>query len=135
MMLVIFLTASCAHFSNKDQAKEKAKLYLQMAVDQLSGREFAKAIDSTHEALKFDPSMAAGYNHLALIYMETKRYQKSEEAFRKALELQPDYPEVFNNLGVLMNRLERYKEAITCFEKALTNERYLTPENALTNMG
>ena len=67
--------------------------------------------------------------------METKRYTKSEEAFRKALQLQPDFPEVENNLGVLFNRQEKYREAMSYFQKAIDNEKYSTPENALTNLG
>jgi type IV pilus biogenesis/stability protein PilW len=115
--------------------KEKAKIYLQNAADQLGRREYTEAIKSTQEALKFDPNFAAAYNHLALIYMETKQFSKSEEAFKKALDLQSNYPEVENNMGVLYNREERYKDAIPLFQKALAEQRYITPENALTNMG
>lgn len=114
---------------------EKARVYLQRAVDQFNERQYNASVESTQEALKYDPSLAAGYNHLALIYMETKRYQKSEEAFKKALDLQAQFPEVFNNLGVLLNRLERYQEGIVYFEKALASETYTTPENPYTNMG
>ena len=117
------------------QDKEKAKTYLQMATEQLNQREYNKALESCQKALEMDPNMAEVYNHMALIYMETKRYQKSEEAFRKAMEMNEEYSEVFNNFGVLMNRQERYAEAIPWFEKALHDEKYPTPENALTNMG
>ncbi len=108
---------------------------MQIGTDHLNKGEYSKALDSTIEALNYDPDYAAAYNHLALIYMETKRYSKSEEAFQRALELQPDYPEVLNNLGVLKNRQEKFLEAISYFEKALAIDRYPTPENALTNMG
>ncbi len=117
----------------KDQ--ERARLYIQSAADQFNEREYSKAMDSAMESLKYDPGLAPAYNHLALIYMETKRHQKSEESFKKALELQPDYPEVFNNLGVLYNRMDRFEEAIQHFHKALSNDKYLTPENAYTNLG
>ncbi len=139
-MLVLGTTAtlalsSCATlFTNHSLQKEKAKLYLQMAADQLHARDYNKAIESCHEALKYDAEYAPAYNHLALIYMETKRYPKSEESFQKALVIRPNYPEVSNNYGVLMNRMERYQEAIPLFEKALTDDAYPTPENALTNM-
>jgi type IV pilus biogenesis/stability protein PilW len=128
------LFSGCASLKgNRDL--EKAKLYLQLATDQFNERDYGRAMESIRESLKFDPSFAPAYNHLALIYLETKRYQKSEEAFNKALTLQPDYPEVLNNLGVLLNRQERYKEAIPYFEKAVANEHYMTPENAYTNLG
>ncbi len=131
---VALLASGCASLhGSRDQ--EKAKLYLQLATDQFNQRDYGRAIESVHEALKFDPNYAAAYNHLALIFLETKRYQKSEEAFNQALVLQPDYPEVFNNLGVLLNRQERYKEAIPYFEKAVASEHYMTPENAYTNLG
>src|SRR5690606_32677988 len=60
---------------------------------------------------------------------------KSEESFRKALELQPRYPEVQNNLGVLYNRQDRFKDALPYFQMALSDDSYITPENAYTNMG
>ena len=118
-----------------DQDIEKAKLHLQIAADRFNAREYNKAIEETQEALKCDPYLAAAYNHLALIYMETKRYQKSEESFQKAFELQAEYPEAFNNIGVLYNRQEKYRQAIPFFEKAVASERYQTPENAYTNLG
>jgi type IV pilus assembly protein PilF len=129
------LLSSCSHLMNRFQDQEKARLYLQKAADSYNERDYNKAIESTFEALKYDPSFAAAYNHLALIYMETKRYHKSEEAFKKALDLQSSYPEVHNNLGVLYNREERYGEAIESFQKALSIDTYSTPENAFTNLG
>ena len=133
-LLGALLLSSCASLSGtKDQ--ERARLHLQLATDRYNQRDYGRAIESAMEALKYDPTMAAAYNHLALIYLETKRYQKSEEAFRKALSIQPQYPEVFNNMGVLYNRQERFREAIPFFEKALADDKYLTPENALTNIG
>lgn len=127
--------SGCAHFWTTAQDKEKASMYLQMAVDQLNQREYNKALENCQLALKTDPSNVDAYNHMALIYMETKRYQKSEEAFLKALEIHENYPEVLNNMGVLMNRQERYQDAIAWFEKALKNDEYSTPENSLTNLG
>ena len=127
--------SSCAHLENGVKGREKAKIYLQLAADQFSQRQYSKAVESTQEAIALDPNFAAAYNHLGILYMETKRYPKSEQAFNKALEIQTAYPEVFNNLGVLFNRQEKYAQAITYFEKALADDRYSTPENALTNMG
>lgn len=136
VLCVIALSSSgCAHFWTTAADQEKAKMYLQMATDQLNDRQYTKALEACQKALEVDPQYAAVYNHMALVYMETKRFQKSEEAFKKALEIQPNYPEVFNNYGVLLNREEKYAEAIVWFERALKDEKYATPENALTNMG
>jgi type IV pilus biogenesis/stability protein PilW len=133
--LTLLLLGACAHFGISGADQEKSKVYLQLAADQLMQRDYNKAIDSCYEAIKYDPSSAAAYNSLALVFMETKRFQKSEETFKKAMALKDDYPEVLNNYGVLLNREERYHEAIPIFQKALSFERYTTPENAMTNMG
>lgn len=125
----------CAHLSDSGRDKEKAKIYLQLAADQFSQREYSKAVDSSLQALKYDPSSAATYNHLGIIYLESKRFSKAEECLKKALQLQPNYPEAENNYGVLLNRQEKFALAIPHFEKAVATENYLTPENALTNMG
>lgn len=135
LLATLLSLGACSHFTSRTSDVDRAKLYLQLAGDQLSQRDYKKSIESCYEALKYDPKSYTAYNHMALVYMETKRYQKSEEAFKKALEINPEYPEVLNNYGVLLNRLERYKEAIPLFERALSFERYSTPENALTNMG
>lgn len=117
------------------QEKEKAKLYLQLSSDMFAQRNFSKALEYCFQSIEVEPDFSAAYNHLGIIYMETKRFQKSEEAFLNALKHQPNYPEVFNNLGVLMNRQDRFQEAVSYFDKALKADGYVTPENALTNLG
>lgn len=135
-ILGIFMNlAGCAHLLTNEQDKEKAKVYMQLAADQFGQKEYSKAIDSLNQSLRFLPDSPAAYNHLGIVYMETKRYSKSEESFKKALQLQSNFPEVENNIGVLLNRQEKYREAIPHFEKALSNDKYPTPENALTNLG
>ena len=135
LAVVCLSLVSCASLMTNDRELEKSRLHLQLAADRLNERDYNKALEATQEALRLDPSSAAAYNHLALIYMETKRFPKSEEAFLNALKLQAEYPEVWNNLGVLYNRQEKYKQAIGYFEKAVASEKYLTPENAYTNLG
>lgn len=132
--LLAMVLGGCASITTLRE-KEVARIQLQRAADMLNQREYGPAAEAANEAIKADPSQAAAYNLLALIYLETKRYEKSEEAFQKALAQQSQYPEVFNNLGVLYNRQERFKDAIPYFQKALADENYLTPENAYTNMG
>lgn len=133
-LIVGLLVSSCSSAPALSNAT-KAQIRLQMASNYFNQRNYGRAIDEIREAIKEDPGMAAAYNHLALVYLETKRYPKSMEAFEKALQLQPNYPEAFNNIGVLLNRQERYKEAIPWLKKAADAEGYLTPENALTNLG
>ncbi len=129
------LLSACAGMTTSLKQKEVSRIQLQRASDLLNQREYNQAIEAAMESLKADPSTAAAYNLLALVYLETKRYAKSEEAFRKALEIQPRYPEVLNNLGVLYNRQDRFNDAIPYFKKALLDDNYITPENAYTNMG
>ena len=132
VLILVLSTGACSHFSDRAKDKEKAKIYLQLGADQFAQREFNKALESTLEALKYDPESAAAFNHLGIIYMETKRFPKAEESLKKALELQNEYPEAQNNLGVLYNRMEKFTESIKFFEKALASDKYLTPENALS---
>lgn len=134
-LLSISLTVGCAHFADNARDKEKSKIYLQLAADQFAQREYNKAVESSLEALKLDPESAAAYNHLGIIYLESKRYQKAEESLKQALLLQPNYPEAHNNYGVLLNRTDKFIQAVAHFEKAISSEHYLTPENALTNLG
>lgn len=133
--LMMVTLCSCSHLVDSKKDGEKAKVLLQAAVDQFNSRNYSKSIETTMRALKYEPEMEEGYNHLAIVYMETKRYKKSYDAFEKALKIRPQYPEVFNNMGVLYNRQERFTAAIKYFKKALQDPAYRTPENAYTNMG
>jgi type IV pilus biogenesis/stability protein PilW len=133
--ILTILTSSCSHLSQSSDNQEKAKLYLQLSSDMFAQRDFSKALEYCAQSIDSDPDFPAAYNHLGIIYLETKRFTKSEEAFKMALKAQPDYPEVYNNLGVLMNRQDRFQEALSYLDKALKSNLYVTPENALTNMG
>jgi type IV pilus assembly protein PilF len=135
LAIICLYLGGCAHLASSEKDKEKANIFLQLASDQFAQKEYNKAIESTLEALKFNPKLWAAYNHLGIIFMETKRYQKAEENFKKAITMQPNFSEAENNYGVFLNRMDRYSEAIPHFEKALQNEAYMTPENALTNLG
>jgi len=133
-MGVLGLT-SCSHLSETTNKAEKAQLYLQLSSDMFAQRDYSKALEYCHQSLTEKPNFAAAYNHMGIIYMETKRYSKAEEAFKKALDIQPNYPEVLNNFGVLMNRQERFQDAVSYLNQALKADHYITPENALTNLG
>lgn len=130
----LVVLSGCMHMglSKKEQ---KAKLLLQLSLDEYNQHNYPKAIESARLSLQEEPNAPEAYNHLALIYLETKQYKQSEEYFGKALKLKPDYADVYNNLGVLYNREEKYDLAIPQFEKALSFDTYSTPENAYTNMG
>ena len=134
LVLLPFLDA-CSHLTPSTDKTDKAKLYLQLSADMFAQRNFSKALEFCLQSIEKDPDFAPSYNHLGIIYMETKRFSKSAEAFQQALKLQPQYPEVYNNLGVLMNRQDRFNEAVGYFGQALKMDVYVTPENALTNLG
>jgi len=135
LLVWIAVLGACSHFSDSTKEKDKAKLYLQLSSDMFAQRNFSKALEYCLESIQTDSDFAPAYNHLGIIYMETKRFPKAEEAFNQALKKQSDYPEVLNNLGVLMNREDRFSEAVGFFDRALKSDTYVTPENALTNMG
>jgi superkiller protein 3 len=134
-ILLLLGLGACSHLSDNSPKTDKAQLYLQLSSDMFAQRNYSKAIEYCNQSIEENPEFAAAYNHLGIILMETKRFSKSEQAFKKALEIQPNYPEVFNNIGVLMNRQERFSEAIQNLNQALRADSYVTPENALTNLG
>ncbi len=131
----LFILLSCSHLIDSQYNDEKAKTFLQAAVDQFNSQKYSESIETTLKALSLNPNLAEAYNHLGIVYMETKRYKKSMEAFNTALKVRPIYPEIYNNIGVLLNKQRKYEEAITFFKKALSDQKYSTPENAYTNIG
>ncbi|NBX75837.1 MAG: tetratricopeptide repeat protein [Proteobacteria bacterium] len=135
VLFCIAFLGACSHFSDSSKERDRAKLYLQLSSDMFAQRNYPKSLEFCLESIQVDPDFAPALNHLGIIYMETKRFNKAEEAFNQALKKQPQYPEVLNNLGVLMNRQDRFSEAVGFFDRALKSDNYVTPENALTNMG
>ena len=79
-LILILNLNGCAHLLNKSKDQEKAQIYIQLAADEFAQKEYGKATDSIHQALKFNPDFPSAYNHLGIIYIETKRFTKSEEA-------------------------------------------------------
>lgn len=126
---------SCSHQTVQEKSAEKAQIYLQLATEHLSQRNYGEALKACQSAIQEQDNFPAAYNHLGLVFMETKRYSKAEEAFQKALELHPRYPEVHNNYGVLLGRMGKHETALSHFREALSDPNYSTPENAFTNMG
>ncbi|NDG26451.1 MAG: hypothetical protein EB120_04660, partial [Proteobacteria bacterium] len=78
ILCLLGLLNACSHLSENTKEKDKAKLFLQLSSDMFAQRNFSKALEYCYQSIEIDPNLAAAYNHLGIIYMETKRFSKSE---------------------------------------------------------
>ena len=62
-------------------------------------RNFPKAVECYHRALKLEPDFPPAHINLGLALQDQGKLDKAIASYRRALELKPDYAEARNNLG------------------------------------
>lgn len=78
---------------------------------QLRG-EFDEAMTFYQKATELDPTYAAAFNDLAVMYEEKGWMDRAEAGYLRALELEPGYLDAHSNLGLLYERQGRIPEAV-----------------------
>ena len=121
--------------NTQTNARKRAAIRLQLAVNYYQDGKFSVALDELKEALRLDPNFADAHNVLALVYMELHENGLAEQSFQRALQLEPSNSDLNNNYGWYLCQNGREKEALTYFENALKNPLYLQPAKPLQNAG
>ena len=116
-------------------ARKRAAIRLQLAVNYYQDGKFSVALDELKEALRLDPRFADAHNVLALVYMELHENGLAEQSFQRALAIEPSNSDLNNNYGWYLCQNGREKEALTYFENAIKNPLYLQPGKPLQNAG
>ena len=121
--------------NTQTNARKRAAIRLQLAVNYYQDGKFSVALDELKEALRLDPNFADAHNVLALVYMELHENRLAEQSFQRALQLEPSNSDLNNNYGWYLCQNGREKEALAYFENALKNPLYLQPAKPLQNAG
>jgi type IV pilus assembly protein PilF len=117
------------------EGRRRAQIRLELASGFYQQRNYNQALEELRSALSNDPSYAAAFGLLGLVYMEIGERPKAEESFQRALQISPDDSEIRNNYGWYLCQTDRPREAIVQFEAALKDPLYATPARPLHNAG
>lgn len=110
--------------SDEPDARRRARIRLELAVNYFETGKVAVALDEVKQALVNDPTYADAYNLRGLIYMRLNDMALAEESFRRALGIRSSDPNVMHNYGWLLCQQQKYAEADRYFSQALANTMY-----------
>lgn len=111
--------------SDEPEARRRARIRLELAVNYFETGKVAVALDEVKQALVNDPTYGDAYNLRGLIYMSLNDLGQAEESFRRALGLRSTDPNVLHNYAWLLCQQKKYAEADKYFSQVLVNPAYL----------
>ncbi|MBK9108770.1 MAG: tetratricopeptide repeat protein [Saprospiraceae bacterium] len=145
---IVPYTTLAFNFSQKYKFFEKAKLYLDQAMNLDSSsdkvwiglgvyhiwkKEYKKAEDAFIKSIQLDSTVSDAYNNLGLVYINMGKYDLAEKNLQKSIQLDSTNSLQYNTLGFLYNNIRRYPEAEQVLLKAIQlNSNYI---EAQVNLG
>lgn len=137
-ILLVSLLSACASDTDVPKgtnAKDAARINLQLGVDYARKNDFDLALEKLNRAIKQDPDLALAHSTIAYVYAAKGMNEKAEEQYRQAIELDSSDGTLRNNFGVFLCAHGKTTEALRNFMQAVASKTYTTPEVAWTNAG
>jgi len=94
-----------------DTAREQARDLNQRGIDLEEDGQILRAIESYRAAAEADPTWAAPWFNLGLLYKRQRRWEDSRDANLRALDLHPDEESASWNLGIAATALQDWESA------------------------
>jgi len=132
LVIILFLTASCASFSER---KEKSDLHLQLGISYFDNANYPMALNEFLKAEQLQSNDPVVQNNLGLTYFMREKYELSEKHFRRAISIEPRFTDARNNLARLLIEKKQYDEAEKELRTVLNDLTYTGLEKAYINLG
>lgn len=114
--------------STKNAPKSVLKIFDQ-AKNQITKKNYSKAIDYLDKAIKKEPLFIDAYLKKGGLLYDQKDYANAIFNFKKALEIDQNYdPRIFQALSLSFENQDNYSEALRFLNLFLENETKLLPE-------
>ncbi|MEL7238036.1 MAG: tetratricopeptide repeat protein, partial [Planctomycetota bacterium] len=120
-------TGCASNHVAKEQARARwddarAQMLLQIAEDQFQNGQIDKADETTEDALRASPRVAAVHVLVAKVELEQNQLTAAGEALDAALALEPEHAEANYLQGVLAEQRLDYESALVSYTKAVATE-------------
>ena len=126
---------SAAAGQNETEARRRARIRLELAVNYLQHGQPQVALEEVRQALAADPDNADAYHVRGLAHMAQGDLAKAEHSLRRAQDMKPRDPDILHNLGWLQCQREHYEQAGELFERALAIPGYASRSKTLMSLG
>lgn len=100
--------------------REYQKAFYALGMAQSDLKNFDKAEEAFHSALKLDKTDGEAWFDLGLVYLQKTEFEKAENSFENSIKFKSvSASDAFNNLGVIFALRHEFDKAEKCFETAL----------------
>jgi len=117
--LSALVLAGCASTDITESDRLRARAAYERALGHVQERQPSPALGALKEAVSVDPTVAAYYDTLGLVYLELGRTDLAIQELRKAVELDPKLADAHFHLGTAYAEATRWEEAVGSYRKAL----------------
>jgi type IV pilus assembly protein PilF len=122
--------------SEPASGSEAAIANMNLGAGYLRQGNYDLAIERLQRALAQDPKLVQAHTTIALAYDQIGNFEEAENHFKRATQLNPNDGSAANGYAAfLCTHGNRWADAQPYFRRAAEDEKYGTPEVALTNAG
>ena len=135
LALSVLLLPACASTKVTEPDRLRAQAAYERALGHMRDRQPSPALAALKEAVDVDPTVAAYWDTLGLVYLELRRPDLSIEQFSKAVDLNPKMADAHFHLGTAYAETGRWEDAVGSYRNALALPTLAIPDLVHQNMG
>jgi Tfp pilus assembly protein PilF len=135
LALSVLLLPACASTKVTEPDRLRAQAAYERALGHMRDRQPSPALAALKEAVDVDPTVAAYWDTLGLVYLELRRPDLSIEQFSKAVDRNPKMADAHFHLGTAYAETGRWEDAVASYRNALALPTLAIPDLVHQNMG
>lgn len=109
---------------------QSAQEWFEKAMQQLTGKQYAEAVESCNRALSLNPDYAEAYTRRGAVYYYMKEFDKTITDCSKALELNGQLEKAYYNRGLAYYQQGKYPLALPDLRKVLELNATIVKDNS-----